>query len=137
MALIVGALALGLASVLLLHEAGHAFAAVVCGGRIEQVVWRGLGARVVATLPSRRAQLAFLLAGSLANVAAGLGLGALAFAAGSSTMATVMGLIAGMHLLHAAFALVPSGTTDGARLRALLRERGQCDATDTSDRGDG
>lgn len=135
MTLLLGALVLGLVSALALHEAAHVLAAVVCGGRVERVAWRGLGARVVAELPSRPAQLAFLLAGAGANLATALAVGALAFAVGSSTMAVAMTLIAGMHLVHAAFALVPSGTNDGARVLALLRARDAGDAGDAEDRG--
>lgn len=129
MTLLLCALVVGLASALAVHELGHALAALLAGGRVERVEWRGLGARVVAELPTARAQRAFLLAGSLANLLLAAAVGALAFTARSSTMAVAMGLIAGMHLLHATFALVPSGTNDGARLRALWR------AGDTIDRG--
>lgn len=119
---LLGTLVLGLASALALHELGHVLAALWFGGRVERVRWRGLEAQVLAELPSRRGQVAFLLAGSLANLLVAGVFGALAIAVGSSTMALVMGLIAGMHLLHAAFALVPSGTNDGARLLKILRQ---------------
>lgn len=123
MTLLAGALALGLATALLLHELGHVVAALVLGGRVERVRWSGLGARVVAELPSRRAQALFLLAGAGANLVVAAAALALAFAARSSTMAGAMGLFAGMHLLHALFALLPVGESDGARLRALAKAR--------------
>lgn len=122
LASLLGTLVLGLASALALHELGHVLVALLFGGRVERVRWRGLSAQVLASLPSRRAQVAFLLAGSAMNLLVAGAAGALAFAVGSSTMALAMGLIAGMHLLHAAFALVPSGTNDGARLRQLNRQ---------------
>ncbi|OGQ09751.1 MAG: hypothetical protein A2138_11135 [Deltaproteobacteria bacterium RBG_16_71_12] len=127
MTLLLGALVGGLVSALVLHELGHALAALLVGGRVVRVVWRGLGAHVVAEVPTARAQRAFLLAGSLVNLLAVVLVGALAFTVRSSTMAMAMALIAGMHLLHAAFALVPSGTNDGARVRALGRARDPID----------
>ncbi|MCC7075407.1 MAG: hypothetical protein IT383_29110 [Deltaproteobacteria bacterium] len=120
MTTLAAAILAGLASVLLVHELGHVVAALLCGGRVERVQWRGLSARVIAELPDQRAQLLFFLAGALATASCALLLGALAFVVESPTMALVMGLVAGMHLAHAAFALWPSGESDGARLRALL-----------------
>lgn len=121
MTILVGGLLAGLASALVVHELGHVVAAALTGGRVLGVHWRWLSAQVDADLPTPRAQVAFLLAGAGANVVVALAALALAFAVGSRTMSVVMGLAAGMHLLHALFALVPSGTSDGARLRQVLR----------------
>lgn len=138
MAVLAGSLVLGLASALLLHELGHVLAARLLGGRVLRVRWRGLAARVEAELPHRRAQGLFLLAGAGANlVVAALGL-SLAIVARSSTMASAMGLFAGMHLLHALLALLPVGRSDGARLQELARARreGERNQPDHGTRGE-
>jgi membrane-associated protease RseP (regulator of RpoE activity) len=113
----------GLVSALVAHEIGHVTAARMVGGRVERVEWSGLGARVTADVPAGWQQATFLLAGAGANVVVAVATAALAFGAGSSTMGVGVGLVAGMHALHALFALVPSGTSDGARLLAWWRER--------------
>ena len=121
MTTLVAAILGGLASALAVHELGHVLAAWWCGGRLERVQWRWLSAYVVAEVPNERALVVFFGAGALATVVSAALLGALAFVVESSTMAAVMGLVAGMHLAHAAFALWPSGESDGARLRELVR----------------
>lgn len=113
--LAIAVLAFGLLSTLLLHELGHALAAVALGGRVVRVRFAGLGAKVEADLPSVAAQRRFLCAGAGANVGVAAVLAGLAFVDGWSTLWAV----SGMHLLFATFALVPAGSNDGARLRAL------------------
>jgi hypothetical protein len=112
----VAALFCAVLGAVLLHEAGHAVAAVAVGARRVrvQLAWRAF--QLHADLPGGRARHAvFFAAGVVANalgavlgVTAGsgaLGHGALAFAAANALSVIVN--------------LVPRGQSDGARLLAL------------------
>ncbi len=107
------ALVVGVVVAVAVHEAGHAAAARMVGATAVRVRWGWPAARVEADLPPGRGREAlFLLAGAVANVVVAV----VAVALGGP------GVVVGA--VSAAFALVtlvPQGTSDGARLRALVR----------------
>ncbi len=108
--------ALSLVTVLALHEAGHAIAALALGGRQVRLIGRPWGAAVEALLPvTAGAQLTFVLAGPLASACAG------------AALACAGGVLLIPGALSAAFALlclIPYGRSDGARALSIVRSRG-------------
>lgn len=101
---------------LLIHEAGHAGAARIAGGRVVAVRRVGWGMRVVADVPPARWPW-FLLGGPAANLVAA----ALSAALLDGDVAVVW---AGLHVAFAALSLWPSGgaaPSDGRRLLAWWR----------------
>ena len=109
LATMAGMVVLGGVSALAVHEGGHALAALAAGGRVTSLVCRGLHAAVHAQVPAEHRAL-FFAAGVAANVvcAAFFGLGP-----------GLWRVVAGIHLLHAAFALWPERGSDGAQLLEL------------------
>jgi membrane-associated protease RseP (regulator of RpoE activity) len=93
------------------HEAGHVVAARIVGAKRVRVAFGWPVVRTEADVPADRwRQLVFLLAGSITNVAVAV----LALAASD-------GVVAVVSVVFAAVNLVPHGTSDGARVLALLR----------------
>ena len=103
----------GVVGAFVVHELGHVLAAGALGGEGFRLtrVWPVV--RVEATLPPGAAnEAAFLAAGALAN----LGGAAALFNAGRP-----FHLAAALQLMVAVLALIPTGTSDGARLWRLWR----------------
>lgn len=120
-AALLGACAAGTVLALVLHEGAHLLVARLLGGTELRLRWRGLTAQVEATLADARRALAFTLAGPAANVVAGIALVVVPLDAPLDDLhdpARVVGLV---NLLLALSALVPTGTSDGARALALWR----------------
>ena len=105
----------GIAGAIVVHELGHVLAAGALGGEGFRLtrVWPVV--RVEASLPPGDGpEAAFLAAGALAN------LGGAAALAGAGALFAIPALL---QVLMALLALVPIGTSDGARLRHLWRGR--------------
>lgn len=110
---LVAVLVAGVVGAFVIHELGHVLAAGALGGERFRLtkVWPVI--RVEATLPAGAAnEAAFLAAGALAN----LGGAAALFNAGRA-----FHLAAALQLVVAVLALIPTGTSDGARLWRLWR----------------
>ena len=88
-------LALGAVVAMVVHEASHAVAALLVGGRRVRLVRRGFFWAVAAELPgSRWAEVAFVAAGPLANLV----LGGVAGAAGPHLW--LFGAVQVLSLIH-------------------------------------
>jgi hypothetical protein len=109
---LLAAVALSLVPVLVLHEAGHAFAALALGGRAMSVRMRPRGAAVETQLATPTRALAFLLAGPLASALAGVALVAL------GGMWMVPGALS---VAFGLMCLLPRGVSDGAQAWSLVR----------------
>jgi len=98
---------------LLVHELGHLLAAGALGGSNLRLRFGWPALRVEATLPEQPGFLVvFLAAGAIANLGA---------AAALWGFAGVFRIAALVQLAMAAAALLPVGTSDGARLLACFR----------------
>lgn len=100
---------------LLVHELGHLLAAGALGGTDLRLRLGWPALHVEATLPDQPGFLVvFLAAGAIANLGA---------AAALWGFGGVFKLAALVQLAMAAAALLPVGTSDGARLRGCLRDQ--------------
>ncbi len=98
---------------LVVHELGHVLAAGALGARDLRFRFGWPALQLEATLPDLPgAQLVFVVAGALANIGAA---GALWGFHGLFRLAALV------QLLVAASAMLPVGTSDGARLLAMFR----------------
>ena len=108
---------------LVVHEAGHAVAALALGGEQLRLVpgWPAL--RVEATLPDGPGvEFAFVVAGVLANVGAA---GGLLMVPAPEPWPGVLLVAAVVQLVCVVVNLLPAGRSDGARLLALWRGDGR------------
>ena len=100
---------------MVVHEASHAVAALLVGGRRVRLVRRGFFWAVAAELPgSRWAEVAFVAAGPLANLV----LGGVAGAAGPH-----LWLFGAVQVLTCVLALMPAEGSDGQQLWRLWSAR--------------
>lgn len=126
MLLVVALSLLALASVPVVHEAGHALAALLVGGRRLSLVRRGLlSFALCAELPERElARRAFYAGGPLANAVAALALLVVTRAvAPAPALLVTLGGAAVVHLTFALVNLLPLAGHDGRALFCRAPER--------------
>jgi hypothetical protein len=111
---LLGVIVGSLVAALMVHEGGHALAAKALGGEGLRVVVGWPAVRVEAKLPpGKENEAAFLVAGVMANLGAA---GAMA-----QTSSWGLHLAAVVQLVSVVVNLLPLGTSDGARLLALVK----------------
>lgn len=115
-----------LISLVVLHELGHAIAALACSQRVHAIVLSGYGGCCVADLPSRRTQAALIFAGGLLTqlLLLAIATGYLQANGSSSNplVNTALFVFIWANTLYMLMNLAPFKGSDGAHLLTLARQ---------------